>query len=223
MLEELLDLYTFELEYSHRMTSYTFSEKWINTTRSRARTRKLKKYLFSHVTIILKTECREDFYTTALRPILHKSYKEMDLSLQKTPLTDPENEIYLQIFYHLPLKDLFILFTNVINWEHQAYPALLEYMLIEKFNNKDVDQLELKDDLLRYYIRFLDVLSSNEIISLFDLDALRNTLRLDAEKITRKPLEDSILYTDWPVTNATPFEQRFPSFKDNIIKKQVHI
>jgi hypothetical protein len=175
------------------------------------------------VTIILHTECRENFYNTALRPILHKSYKEMDLSLQKTPLTDPENEIYLQIFYHLPLKDLFILFTNVVNWEHQAYPALLEYMIIEKFHNKDVDSLDLNDDLLRYYIRFLDVLSSNEIISLFDLDALRNTLRLDAEKITKMPLENSILYADWPVTNATPFEQRFPSFKDNIIKKQVHI
>lgn len=175
------------------------------------------------MSIILATESRESFYTTALRPILHKSYKEMDLSLQKIPLTNPENEIYIQIFYHLTLKDLFILFTNVITWEHQAYPALLEYMLVEKCRKKDINSLNLDDNLLRYYIRFLDVLSSNEIISLFDLDALRNTLRLDAEKISSKPLENSILYLDWPVTNATPFEQRFPSFKENIIKKQVHI
>ena len=129
------------------------------------------------------------------------------------------NILYTAIFYKLTLEELFILLTNVIMWEHQSYPSLLEQLICQEHQvQTDIDA---GDDLLRYYIRFLDVLSSSEIISLFDLDALRNTIKLDYDKIGQKSLSSLLLFRDWPTLNTQSFHRRFPDFTQNLSQKIV--
>jgi hypothetical protein len=217
MIDELLNHTMFEMEYHHRAKSNPFSEKWINCTRSRTRIRKLKDFLYSRIKIILSLEKPQKFFQNALSQFIHRDYYEFqDLQKACTPETE-EEPLYRLIYLKLTLDELFVLLTNVITWEHQAYPAILEYRIREQLEHGK--KLKISEDLLQYYLRFLDVLSSNEIISLFDLDALKNTIRLDEKLIEQKPLENLYLFKDWPELNQKSFNMRFPAFKSNVEKR----
>jgi len=242
MITELIELTAFELEYQHRAKSNPFSEKWKNCTRTRSRGKRLKTYLYTKVSVILCTNYREKFYDIALEPFFHHSLAELLKSLkplnelknikdvkqfpegpegEEESATPPVDILYRVIFYRMSLDDLFILLTNVIAWEHQNYPALLENAIFQEFQihgNKVANE-----DLFRYYLRFLDVLSSSEIISLFDLDALKFTVKTDCELIGEKPLNRLHLFTDWPTLNTEPFHRRFPQFKENLDKKMAQM
>lgn len=228
MMYDLLDLSIFELEYTHRSKSNPFSEKWKNCTRTRSRVKRMKRYLYRAILVFLRSEKCEEFFETVLRPFVHCNYSEFVESfknqqkqgnLENFPL-EKVNILYRAVFYKLTLQELFILLTNVIMWEHQSYPSLLEEAICKEHQTQN--DLDTSDDLLRYYVRFLDVLSSSEIISLFDLDALRNTIKLDYEKIGKKPLSALHLFRDWPLLNTSSFHQRFPNFKENLSEKITH-
>lgn len=228
MMNDLLDISIFELEYSNRAKSNPFSEKWKNCTRTRSRLRQMQDYLYRAIFIILQSENREKFFETVLRPFVHCNYSEFVESFKKqqkhsklenVPL-EYMNILYKSIYYKLSIEELFILFTNIIMWEHQNYPYLLENAIYHEY--KSQNDIDTSDDLLRYYIRFLDVLSSSEIISLFDLDALRNTIKQDYKNIGKKPLSSLLLFRDWPMLNTQSFHKRFPAFRENLSQKIVN-
>ncbi|UYP48341.1 hypothetical protein NEF87_004626 [Candidatus Lokiarchaeum ossiferum] len=216
IIENLLDLSAFELEYRHRAKSNPFSEKWINCTRSRARIKKVKNYLYSQIKIVLDSDKSQEFYEIALRPFIRQTLEEIQKSIVEFG-ESKENILYQAVFFKLSLDDLFILFTNLIAWEHQIYPALLEHAIFESSHIRE--EIVPTDDYLRYYVRFLDVLSSSEIISLFDLDALKNTILSDQDQIDKKPLSSLHLFEDWPMLNLESFSHRFPHFKENLAQK----
>ena len=227
-MNDLLDISFFELEYSHRAKSNPFSEKWKNCTRTRSRQRQMQDYLYRAILIFLQYDNHTKFFETVLRSFVHCNYSEFIESFRRQqkysnkeeiPLDDM-NILYKSIYYRLSMEELFILFTNVIMWEHQTYPCLLENAIYHKY--KSQNDIDTSDDLLRYYIRFLDVLSSSEIISLFDLDALRNTIKQDYKQIGKKPLSSLFLFRDWPMLNTQSFHKRFPSFKENLSQKIVN-
>ncbi len=227
MMFELLDLSIFELEYTHRSKNALFSEKWKNSSLTRSRTKQMKQYLYRTILVFLRSDKHESFFETVLRPFVHCNYSEFVESFKnqqkfregtEIPLENM-NILYMAIFYKLTLEELFILLTNVIMWEHQSYPSILEHAICQEHQNQT--DIDTSDDLLRYYVRFLDVLSSSEIISLFDLDALRNTIKLDFEKIGQKSLSSLLLFRDWPMLNTQSFHRRFPEFKQNLTQKIV--
>ncbi|MHA1521655.1 MAG: hypothetical protein ACTSVZ_07810 [Promethearchaeota archaeon] len=228
MMYELLDLSIFELEYTHRLKNNLFSEKWKNSSLTRSRSKNMKQYLYNSILIFLRSDKQKDFFETVLRPFVHCNYSEFVESFKNQQKFGDRSEIplenmnilYTSIFYKLTFEELFILLTNVIMWEHQSYPFLLEDAICQEHQNQT--DIDTSDDLLRYYIRFLDVLSSTEIISLFDLDALRNTIKLDYEKIGQKSLSSLLLFRDWPTLNTQSFHGRFPEFKQNLSQKIVH-
>ncbi len=176
----------------------------------------MKNYLYSQIKIVLDTDNSQDFYKTALRPFIRQPLSEILSSIDKFEKTK-DDILYKAIFIKLSLDDIFILYTNLIAWEHQIYPALLEHAIFESSHTRS--EITPTDDYLRYYVRFLDVLSSSEIISLFDLDALRNTIQSDQDLINVKPLSALHLFDDWPMLNLEPFSRRFPHFKENLAKK----
>ncbi|TFH30459.1 MAG: hypothetical protein E4G98_02010 [Promethearchaeota archaeon] len=227
MMYELLDLSSFELEYNNRSKSTPFSEKWKNSSLTRSRIKGLKYYLYRTIIIFLRSDKQTSFFETVLRPFVHCNYSEFVESFKNQQKFNEGSEIPLEnmnilykvIFYKLTLEELFILLTNVITWEHQSYPSLLEHAICQEHQNQT--DINTSDDLLRYYVRFLDVLSSAEIISLFDLDALRNTIQMDNENIGEKSLSSLLLFRDWPLLNTQSFHNRFPEFKQNLSQKMV--
>jgi hypothetical protein len=221
MIEQLLELSAFELEYQHRAKANPFSEKWLNSTRIRARTEKLKKFLYNHIKVIFESDFAESYYVTALKPYLRLSFMDLYQDIRAAAQLKEMDILYRTIFYRLSLDELFILLTNTISWEHLHYPALLENELIRICRDKNQEVSALNDDILKYYVRFLDVLSSQEIVSLFDLDALKNTIDTDIKLIGKEPLKSLHLFSDWPVVNREPFCDRFPQFKTNVSKKLV--
>ena len=216
---ELLELSAFELEYHNRAKLNLFSEKWKNCTLTKSRQKKLKNYLYHHIKIILFTENSKDFYEITLKPFIHHEYYSIMDNFKTSKESGEKNLLYRMIYFKHPLEDLFILLTNVIAWEHQNYPALLENALLTKYCEEYEEGIQKNDDLLLYYIRFLDILSSDEIISLFDLDSLKFTIKRDFGSIGIKPLESLFLFTDWPVFNSQTFFTRFPTFRENLSKK----
>jgi hypothetical protein len=217
VVNELLELSAFELEYRHRAKSNPFSEKWLNCTRTRARLTKLKNYLYEKIKILLVSEYRKDFYNVALFSFLKVTFEDlMDDFKQNIEMKQMEL-LYRKLYYRLTPDDLFILLTNLITWEHMKYPAILEYTLLE--NGTEVDNF----DFLIYYTRFLDVLSSSEIVSVFDLDALKNTIAKDVIIITTKSVDKLHIFKDWSGLSLVTFKTRFPNFKENLLKKSVHI
>ncbi|WP_457556696.1 hypothetical protein [Candidatus Harpocratesius sp.] len=227
MMQELLDMTIFELEYNHRAKNNPFSEKWKNCTRTRSRVKKMQNYLYRAILVFLRSEKHEKFFNTVLRPFVHcnystfiESFKRQQKYKDKNIPLDYMNILYQTIYFKLDLDEIFILLTNVIMWEHQSYPSLLEYAICQEYQSQN--DIDTSDDLLRYYIRFLDVLSSSEIISLFDLDALRNTIKIDYKKIGKKPLSSLLLFRDWPLLNTESFHRRFPHFKENLSHKIVN-
>jgi len=216
---ELLDLAAFELEYQHKAKLNLFSEKWKNCTLTKSRQKKLKNYLYYHIKLILISENSKLFYEITLKPFIHHDYYTIMDNFKTSKEIVEKNLLYRLIFYNLTLDDLFILLTNVIAWEHQNYPALLENELLNKYSSEYEEGIQKNDDLFLYYIRFLDVLSSDEIVSLFDLDSLKFTIKRDFENIGVKPLESLFLFTDWPVFNTQSFFNRFPTFRENLSRK----
>ena len=221
MIDNLLELSAFELEYQHRAKANPFSEKWLNSTRIRARTEKLKKFLYNHIKVIFESDFAESYYITALKPYLRLSFFDLIQDMRGSAQTNEMDVLYRTIFYRLSLDGLFILLTNTISWEHLHYPALLENALIRICRDSNQSVSSLNDDILKYYVRFLDVLSSQEIVSLFDLDALKNTIDTDLKLIGNEPLKSLHLFSDWPIVNREPFCDRFPQFKNNLSKKIV--
>jgi len=218
---ELLELTAFELEYQNRAKLNIFSEKWKNCSLTKSRQKKLKDYLYYHIKIILFSENSKRFYEITLKPFIHHEYYTIMDSFKTSKDTSEKNLLYRMMYYKLTLEDLFILLTNVIAWEHQNYPALLENALLTKYCEEFEEGIQKNDDLLLYYVRFLDVLSSEEIISLFDLDSLKFTIKRDFGSIgnKNKPIESLFLFTDWPVFNSQTFFTRFPTFRENLSKK----
>ena len=100
------------------------------------------------------------------------------------------------------------------------YPYLLETIICKEITS--VHKIE-DEKILRYYIRFLDVLSSPSIVSLFDLDALKHTLDEDYDRFEKVPLKELRLFTDWPVINPKTFTERFPEFQENLKQKKIMI
>ncbi len=227
MINDVLRLSIFELEYQQHAKLNPFSEKWTNCNRTRTRIRGLRLYLYRQIRIILSTSYGEQFYNTAIRLFDTHQFPEFSASINRNfeRFPEPNEEVsdfkhdllYRLLYFTLTLDELFILFTNLITWEHQTYPVLLEAAIATRYFQKV--PLQLGDDCLRYYVRFLDVLSSSEINSLFDLDALRTTIRLDTETIGEKPLSGLLLFQDWPLLNTEPFHRRFPQFKTNLERK----
>ncbi len=210
----MLDFTMFEMEYRHRSKSNPFSEKWINCTRSRTRIHQLKDFLYDQINAILSLHQPKEFFDNLLNPFLHREYHEFqDLTEESIPKSE-KDPLYHLIYIKMSLDGLFVLLTSVIMWEHQEYPAILESHLRAKL--RAPTKIELNDDVLQYYLRFLDVLSSTEIVSLFDLDALKNTIRLDRKNIGEKPLKNLYLFRDWPDVFQKPFHRRFPNFKLNL-------
>ncbi len=221
MLEELIELTTFELEFHHRMKSNLFSERWINCSRSRTRIKRMKNYLYISIKTILESHQKIEFFNIAVKPFILNNLNEILESIEISKKNGKAMDLLQEfIFYKLELNEIFIIFTNIVAWEHQIYPTLLEFKLFSSHHQNI--KMNLTDDYLRYYIRFLDVLSSSEIISLFDLDALRHTIRSDEEYITQKSINTLHLFEDWPILNLESFSNRFPHFKENLSRKIVN-
>jgi hypothetical protein len=217
MIEELIDISAFELEYRHRLDN-PFNEKWLNTSRTRDRIIRVRKFLYQHICIVLQSNSGESFYNLALRGYFKVplySLMQDIRSAQNNQETDP---LYRLLLYKISLEELFIVYTNLVTWEHSHFPHILENMIFKEYmivNN----QLIESGDIFKYYIRVLDLLSSTAIVSLFDLDALKNTILTDKQKIGTQSLSQLRLFKDWPLENMQPFDQRFPGFREKIEQK----
>ena len=221
LVDELIDHSLFELEFQHRAKSNPFSEKWINCTRTRARTNRLRAYLYKNILIIMESDHHKSFFNVVLKNFVHISYSEFIQDLHETADSGDMDIIYRLIHYRLTPNELFILFTNVLTSEHVNWPAILEHAFLQK----GLDSTIVREigPYLEYYIRFMDVLSSADIISLFDLDALKNTIISDKPLLGEKTNEKLSLYRDWPVLNTTPAVKRFPDFIPRLSVKLVSV
>lgn len=213
MIDYLLDLTIFTIEHERR-SGNPYNEKWLNSNRTRTRINKLKLFLFDHVKKFLRSKSGEPFFNSVLRREIKISYSEL---LQQMDIEGQDNPLYFLIFYKMGLDELFMLLSQIIAWEHSNYPYLFESLITQEIQ-KNPHIME-NEDILRYYIHFLDVLTGNEIISLFDLEALRYSISLDKDKFGEVELEKLKLFTDWVVQNPTPITQRFPEFKTRIAER----
>jgi hypothetical protein len=227
-LIDLIELNIFESEWQKQKLN-PFNEKWLHCSLTTSRTKTLRKFLTRHIKVILRTEHGEKFYNLALRNYvkiifpyfledidttdkLNQSLSHEDSQLKKRSL------LHTLIHYRMTLDDLFILLTNVTTWEHKQYPVLLEYALIKEFQEKNSEFLA-NDDIMKYYIRLLDVLSSPRIATQSDLETLQVTVQKDWDNWGTVPLNSLSLYEDWTLTNVDSLLVRFPNFKPNLEKK----
>jgi hypothetical protein len=221
MIEDLIDISAFELEFRHRLEN-PFNEKWLNATRTRVRIQNLRKFLYSKILIIFKTKSGEAFYDNILKTYFKMSYQNVLQEIRQSNEEKTADTLYRLLFYKIPIQELFIIYTNLVNFEHQHFPYILQHLLTKEFtilDNKIIDS----DDIFRYYIRVLDILSSTLIVSLFDLDALKNTVAMDKEHIGTSQLNQLRLYNDWPLHEVTPFDNRFPNFRTRLERNSFEI
>jgi hypothetical protein len=221
MIEDLIDIAAFELEFRHRLDN-PFNEKWINSSRTRARIQKVRKFLYQAILRILKSDNAEPFYNLALRPYFKYPVSNLIQSIAQKSDELPADPLYRLLFYKLPMNELFIIFTNVVTFEHQNFPYILEYLVIQEQMTNPNQSIE-GEDIFKYYIRVLDVLSSSSIVSIFDLDTLKTTVETDKMLFNQMPLKKLKLYTDWSLEGIIPFEKRFPNFRAGVERKIVEL
>jgi hypothetical protein len=214
MIDYLLDLTIFTMEYERRSCGNPFNDKWLNSSRTRTRINKLKLFLYDHVKQFLKSKSGEPFFESVLRREVKIPFAEL---CQKMDINGQDNPLYFIIFYKIDLDELFMFLSQLIAWEHSNYPHLFEELITKEIKNNP--QLAQNEDILRYYIHFLDVLTGSEIISLFDLEALRYSVSIDKDKFGKNCIEELKLFTDWKVQNPTPIHKRFPDYKTRITEQ----
>ena len=197
---EILNLAVFELEYQHRSKT-SFGEKWVNSSSTKTKIEKLKKFLYKNISEALQMPTSKEFHKIVIYPLLGVSHKALTEEIWKNirnPNDSAPNSLFNEIFYKMVPNELFILFTQIIDWEHKKYPILLDNVLSQ---NKNIMKRADTQDVFDYYIYFMDVLSSEQIVSLFDLDALKHTVSRDMGEVGGESnyfvCNSSFLFEDW--------------------------
>src|SRR6056297_612524 len=115
---KLLELSVLELEYQHRIKSNPFGEKWLNSRRTRYRIKTLKHFLYENIKKFLNSDYSRQFYEITLKPYFKIPYGELMEEISRSNADEEMDYFYRSIFYRLSLDQLFILMTNLLNFEH---------------------------------------------------------------------------------------------------------
>ncbi|MHA1820076.1 MAG: hypothetical protein ACTSU2_08460 [Promethearchaeota archaeon] len=212
----IADITEFELEYREKIDD-PFMEKWLYTSINKHRQAKLRNFLYKWDITMLKSRYAKKFYNTILKEHLNLHFSTFMEELVKGT-TNKKSLLYELIYYKLKIEDLFVHLTQVINWEHLNYPYMLEYSIIYAYRKKH-KILDNYTDLFEYYIRFLDLLSSEYMKDIADIKELKKVLKEDNSKIGQMPLEELEMFKKWPLKEEKTFMERFPDFQENLNKE----